>query len=73
MTIRERLKQFLLMEIESREGASEPDKELLKVLYEAVDGLDNLDPGKPMRFLRSPMFSPGVSFLRRRSFFRLAR
>ena len=46
MTNRERLKQFLVLEIESLEGAPEPDKELLKVLYEAVDGLDNLDFGQ---------------------------
>jgi transposase-like protein len=45
MTSRERLKQFLLAEIESIE-AREPDKELLKVLYLAVDGLDNLDFGQ---------------------------
>jgi hypothetical protein len=43
---RDRLKEFLLAEIESLEDAAEPDKELLKVLYLAVDGLDNLDFGQ---------------------------
>jgi transposase-like protein len=46
MTSRERRKQFLLAEIESLEDAPDPDKELLKVLYETVDGLDNLDLGQ---------------------------
>jgi transposase-like protein len=45
MTSREHLKQFLLAEIASIE-AREPDEELLKVLYLAVDGLDNLDFGQ---------------------------
>ena len=45
MTNRERLKQFILAEIKPIEAA-EPDEELLKVLYLAVDGLDNLDFGQ---------------------------
>lgn len=44
-TNREYLRQFLVAKIESQE-ASEPDKELLRILYLAVDGLDDLDFGQ---------------------------
>lgn len=47
MTKRERLKQFLLTEIDViKESANEPDAKLLEILYAAVEGLENLEFGQ---------------------------
>jgi len=43
---RQRLRQFLLQEIELIKESDDPDKELLKTLYAAVEGLENLEFGQ---------------------------
>ena len=47
MTKRSRLKQYLVGEIDIiKESEDDPDKDLLKTLYEAVEGLKNLELGQ---------------------------
>lgn len=46
MNSRDHLRQYLLGEIEACENVDEPDEKLIRLLYVAVDGLDNLDFGQ---------------------------
>jgi hypothetical protein len=47
VTKRKRLKQYLVEEIDTiKESEGDPDKELLKTLYEAVEGLESLELGQ---------------------------
>jgi hypothetical protein len=54
VTRRKRLKQFLKAQIEEVKWSDDPDEELLKTLWAAVDGLENLEFGQI-----DEIFAPG--------------